>query len=107
MLLGRYVAKNSDIGVGDRIYVGVDNARRVDVGEILGMARIDLLSNAATSDLPLIMQIFIRNSKPIDAFFNRAGLLQHASELLPELATKRRCKWLSKEALQALAILNN
>ena len=83
MLLGRYVAKNSNVGVGDRIYVGVDNARRVDVGEILGMARIDLLSDAATSDLPLIMQIFIEeNSKHfIDAFFNRAGpisLKQHA-----------------------------
>mgnify|MGYP001158510452 CR=1 FL=1 len=94
MLLGRYVAKNSEVGVGDRIYVGVDNARRVDVGEILGMARIDLLSNAATSDLPLIMQIFIEeNSKHfIDAFFNRAGpisLKQHAFELLPGIGNKK------------------
>ncbi|DAC25887.1 MAG TPA: DUF655 domain-containing protein [Candidatus Poseidoniales archaeon] len=94
MLLGRFTAKNTNCSAGDRIYVGVDSAKRTDVGDILGMAKIELLSNSAASDLPLIIQLFIEEKAPhfIKAFFNIAGplsLKQHAFELLPGIGKKK------------------
>ena len=94
MLLGRFTAKNTNCSAGDRIYVGVDSAKRTDVGDILGMAKMELLSNSAASDLPLIIQLFIEEkaSHFIKAFFNIAGplsLKQHAFELLPGIGKKK------------------
>lgn len=94
MLLGRFAAKNSNSSVGDRIYVGVDGDKRTDVGDILGMAKMELLSNSAASDLPLIIQLFIEEKAAhfIKAFFNIAGplsLKQHAFELLPGIGKKK------------------
>tara|TARA_B100001250_G_scaffold413470_1_gene447737 strand:- start:408 stop:1196 length:789 start_codon:yes stop_codon:yes gene_type:complete len=94
MMLGRYTAKNTEISVGSRIYVGVDSSKRKDVGDILGMARMDRLSNAAASDLPLVIQLFIEDNEAyfIKAFFNIAGplsLKQHAFELLPGIGKKK------------------
>ena len=59
MMLGRYSSKSPDTAVGERIYVGVDSNKRNAVGEILGMAKLNLLSNSASSDLPLIVQMFV------------------------------------------------
>ena len=94
MLLGRFTAKNTNSSVGDRIYVGVDAAKRTDVGDILGMAKMELLSNSAASDLPLVIQLFIEEKAThfIKAFFNIAGplsLKQHAFELLPGIGKKK------------------
>ena len=94
MLLGRFAAKNSNSSVGDRIYIGVDGDKRTDVGDILGMAKMELLSNSAASDLPLIIQLFIEEKAAhfIKAFFNIAGplsLKQHAFELLPGIGKKK------------------
>jgi predicted nucleic acid-binding OB-fold protein len=94
MLLGRFTAKNTNCSAGDRIYVGVDAAKRTDVGDILGMAKMELLSNSAASDLPLIVQLFIEEKAThfIKAFFNIAGplsLKQHAFELLPGIGKKK------------------
>ena len=94
MLLGRFTAKNTNSSVGDRIYVGVDGDKRTDVGDILGMAKMELLSNSAASDLPLVIQLFIEEKAAhfIKAFFNIAGplsLKQHAFELLPGIGKKK------------------
>ncbi len=111
MLLGRFTAKNTNSSVGDRIYVGVDAAKRTDVGDILGMAKMELLSNSAASDLPLVIQLFIEEKAThfIKAFFNIAGplsLKQHAFELLPGIGKKRLCRWLRLEARVVLPVLS-
>ena len=94
MMLGRYSSKSADTTVGERIYVGVDSTKRTAVGDILGMARLDRLSNSASSDLPLITQMFIEENQAhfINSFFNIAGplsLKQHAFELLPGIGKKK------------------
>ena len=94
MMLGRYASVNAATAVGERIYVGVDSSKRTDVGEILGMAKIDRLSNSASNDLPLVAQVFIEENQNhfIKSFFNIAGplsLKQHAFELLPGIGKKK------------------
>ena len=94
MMLGRYAAKNPTTTVGERVYVGVDSNKRTEVGEILGMAKLDRLSNSAVSDLPLVTQMFIEENEAhfIKSFFNIAGplsLKQHAFELLPGIGKKK------------------
>jgi len=94
MMLVRYARKNPTIAVGERIYVGVDSNKRTEVGEILGMAKLDRLSNSAISDLPLVTQMFVEENEAhfIKAFFNIAGplsLKQHAFELLPGIGKKK------------------
>ena len=94
MMIGRFSAKNQDASVGQRIYVGVDSNKRTDVGEILGMARMDRLSNSAITDLPLVIQLFIEENEShfIKSFFNIAGplsLKQHAFQLLPGIGKKK------------------
>ena len=94
MMLGRYAGKNSATAVGERIYVGVDSNKRTEIGEILGMAKMDRLSGSAISDLPLVTQMFVEENQEhfIKAFFNIAGplsLKQHAFELLPGIGKKK------------------
>jgi len=94
MMLGRYASMNTATAVGERIYVGVDSSKRTAVGEILGMAKIDRLSNSASNDLPLVTQVFIEENQNhfIKSFFNIAGplsLKQHAFELLPGIGKKK------------------
>ena len=94
MMLSRYAGKNSATAVGERIYVGVDSNKRTEIGEILGMAKMDRLSGSAISDLPLVTQMFVEENQAhfIKAFFNIAGplsLKQHAFELLPGIGKKK------------------
>ena len=94
MLLGRYAGKNPATAVGERIYVGVDSNKRTEIGDILGMAKMDRLSGSAISDLPLVTQMFVEENQAhfIKAFFNIAGplsLKQHAFELLPGIGKKK------------------
>ena len=94
MMLGRYAGKNPVTTVGERIYVGVDSNKRTEIGEILGMAKMSLLSSSAISDLPLVTQMFVEENQThfIKAFFNIAGplsLKQHAFELLPGIGKKK------------------
>lgn len=94
MMLGRYAGKNPATAVGERIYVGVDSNKRTEIGEILGMAKMDRLSGSAISDLPLVTQMFVEENQAhfIKAFFNIAGplsLKQHAFELLPGIGKKK------------------
>ena len=94
MMLGRYAGKNPATAVGERIYVGVDSNKRTEIGDILGMAKMDRLSGSAISDLPLVAQMFVEENQThfIKAFFNIAGplsLKQHAFELLPGIGKKK------------------
>jgi len=80
--------------VGDRIYMGIDHAQREVVQDVLGFARIRDLSNAASIELPIIIQQIIEDSPDvfIQQFFNRAGnlsLKMHAFELLPGVGNKK------------------
>ena len=94
MMLGRYAGKNPATAVGERIYVGVDSNKRTEIGEILGMAKMDRLSSSAISDLPLVTQMFVEENQAhfIKVFFNIAGplsLKQHAFEFLPGIGKKK------------------
>jgi predicted nucleic acid-binding OB-fold protein len=96
MLMGRYKPKHSNkvLTIGDRIYIGADKEKRVDIGEIMGMARLDRLSSAASKDLPLVIQLFIEKNEShfLNSFFNPAGYLslkQHAYELLQGVGNKK------------------
>ena len=80
--------------VGDRIYMGIDHAQRDVVQVVLGFARIRDLSNAASIELPIVIQQIIEDSPDvfIQQFFNRAGnlsLKMHAFELLPGVGNKK------------------
>ena len=80
--------------VGDRIYMGIDHVQREVVQDVLGFARIRDLSNAASIELPIIIQRIIEDSPDvfIQQFFNRAGnlsLKMHAFELLPGVGNKK------------------
>ena len=80
--------------VGNRIYMGIDHAQREVVQDVLGFARIRDLSNAASQELPIVIQQIIEDSPDIfiQQFFNRAGnlsLKMHAFELLPGVGNKK------------------
>ena len=80
--------------VGDRIYMGIDHTQRDVVQDVLGFARIRDLSNAASIELPIVIQQIIEESPEvfIQQFFNRAGnlsLKMHAFELLPGVGNKK------------------
>jgi len=80
--------------VGDRIYMGIDHIQRDVVQDVLGFARIRDLSNAASIELPIVIQQIIEDSPDvfIQQFFNRAGnlsLKMHAFELLPGVGNKK------------------
>ena len=80
--------------VGDRIYMGIDHTQRDVVQDVLGFARIRDLSNAASIELPIVIQQIIEESPDvfIQQFFNRAGnlsLKMHAFELLPGVGNKK------------------
>ena len=80
--------------VGDRSYMGIDHTQRDVVQDVLGFARIRDLSNAASIELPIVIQQIIEESPDvfIQQFFNRAGnlsLKMHAFELLPGVGNKK------------------
>ena len=79
------------------IYTKVEDKldiQSTEIGDILGMAKMDRLSGSAISDLPLVTQMFVEENQAhfIKAFFNIAGplsLKQHAFELLPGIGKKK------------------
>lgn len=80
--------------VGTKLYMGIDHAKRDVVQDILGFARIRDLSNAASIELPVVIQQIIEDEPDIfiQQFFNRAGnlsLKMHAFELLPGVGNKK------------------
>ena len=80
--------------MGNRIYMGIDHDQREVVQDVLGFARIRDLSNAASQELPIVIQQIIEDSPDVfvQQFFNRAGnlsLKMHAFELLPGVGNKK------------------
>ena len=47
---------------GNRIWIGKDRSRREVVDTVLGMTNVERLSNAASLDLPLIIQLFVEEN---------------------------------------------
>ena len=86
---------NSGIqAVGSRIFMGIDHSKREVVQDILGFARIRDISNAASVELPIVIQQMIEDSPEVfvQQFFNRAGnlsLKMHAFELLAGVGGKK------------------
>ena len=78
----------------DRIYIGLDQSKKVHVDSFIGGAKLDLMSNFARQDMPLVIQLFIEDNSNhfVKSFFNAAGnlsLKQHAFELLPSIGNKK------------------
>jgi predicted nucleic acid-binding OB-fold protein len=78
----------------DRIYIGLDQSKKVHVDAFVGGAKLDLMSSYARQDMPLVVQLFVEDNSQhfIEAFFNVAGnlsLKQHAFELLPGVGNKK------------------
>ena len=74
--------------------MGIDHTQRDVVQDVLGFARIRDLSNAASIELPIVIQQIIEESPDvfIQQFFNRAGnlsLKMHAFVLLPGVGNKK------------------
>ena len=95
-LLGRYRPKHTNkvLQLGQRVYVGIDRSKRNEVGDIMGMARLDKMSSGAVKDLPIVIQMFIEENEIyfIKSFFNPAGFLslkQHSYELLHGIGNKK------------------
>ena len=96
MLMGRFKPKNNTntLITGQRVYIGVDKKKRVELEEIFGMARLDRLSSSASKDLPVVIHSFISENEThfLTSFFNPAGYLslkQHAYELLHGIGNKK------------------
>ena len=51
--------------VGSRIYMGIDHSQREVVQDVLGFARIRDLSNAASQELPIVIQQMIEDSPDV------------------------------------------
>lgn len=78
----------------DRIYIGLDQSKKVHVDAFVGGAKLDLMSTYARQDMPLVVQLFIEDNSEyfVKSFFNVAGYLslkQHAFELLPGVGNKK------------------
>ena len=78
----------------DRIYIGLDQSKKVHVDSFVGGAKLDLMSNFARQDMPLVIQLFIEDNSNhfVKSFFNVAGnlsLKQHAFELLHSIGNKK------------------
>lgn len=78
----------------DRIYIGLDQSKKVHVDAFVGGAKLDLMSSYARQDMPLVVQLFIEDNSEyfVKSFFNVAGYLslkQHAFELLPGVGNKK------------------
>ena len=100
----------------DRIYVGLDQSKKVHVDAFVGGAKIDRMSNFARQDLPLVIQLFIEEHSQhfIEAFFNVAGnlsLKQHSFELLPDVGPKKAMQMVKERRIASgfnnLEELNN
>jgi predicted nucleic acid-binding OB-fold protein len=84
----------SPLNPTDRIYIGLEQSKKVHVDSYVGGAKLDLMSNFARQDIPLVIQLFIEENSDhfVKAFFNAAGnlsLKQHAFELLPSIGNKK------------------
>ena len=95
-LLGRYRPKHTNkvLPLGQRVYVGIDLTKRTEVGDMMGMARLDKMSSSADKDLPIVIQRFIEEHETyfIKSFYNPAGFLslkQHSYELLHGIGNKK------------------
>ena len=80
--------------VGNRIYMGIDHSQREVVQDVLGFARIRDLSNAASTELPIVIQQMIEDAPEvfIQLFFTREGnisLKMHAFEMLSVVGIKK------------------
>ena len=80
--------------LGSKLYMGIDHSQREVVQDVLGFARIRDLSNAASQEMPIVIQQIIEESPDvfIQQFFNRAGnlsLKMHAFEVLPGVGNKK------------------
>ena len=114
MLMGRYRPKNTGNiqPIGTRLYVGIDKLKREQVGDIIGMARLDRLSTSATKELPIVLQSFIEENEIhfIKSFFNPAGYLslkQHAYELLHGIGNKKAIQMVEERGSSGFTSFEN
>ncbi len=90
----------------DRIYIGLDQSKKVHVDAFVGGAKLDLMSNYARQDMPLVVQLFVEDNSQhfIEAFFNVAGnlsLKQHAFELLPGVGNKKAMQMVKERRISS------
>jgi len=114
MLIGRYRPKNSGniLSLGSKVYVGIDPKKRQEVGDIIGMARLDKLSSSASKELPIVIQTFIEENEVhfIKSFFNPAGYLslkQHAYELLHGIGNKKAIQMVEERGSSGFTSFEN
>jgi len=115
MLIGRYRPKSSGgsiLAIGSKIYVGIDKQKREQVGDIIGMARLDKLSTNASKELPIVIQSFIEENEAhfIKSFFNPAGYLslkQHAYELLHGIGNKKAIQMVEERGSSGFTSFEN
>ena len=86
----RFKVKGSaTLTINQRAYIGTDTTSRDVVGDILGMAHLDKMSNMARQSVPTLVQLYVEEHGQyfVDEFYNKAGpmsLKQHSYELLPD-----------------------
>ena len=91
----RFKVKGSTtLTLNQRVYIGTDTKQRDVVGDILGMAHLDKMSNMARLGVPTLIQLFVEEHAQhfVDNFYNKAGplsLKQHSYELLPDVGPKK------------------
>ena len=95
----------------DRIYIGLDQSKKIHVDSYVGGAKLDLMSNSARQDIPLIVQLFVEENSDhfITKFFNAAGFLslkQHAFELLPGVGNKKALQMVNERDLLDMGFNN-
>ena len=83
---------NIALTVGDKVYIGKDVEKRLEILHVKRRVRYDDLTNAAMSELPfVIMQIVKERETEFVKFYNEARAITtrfHMLELLPGLGKK-------------------
>ena len=77
-----------------RINIGKQDEKRAEVVHIMGLAKIDLMSNFAIQELTSVVQFVIEQNAQyyLESYFNVASsmsLKKHAFELLPSIGNKK------------------
>ncbi|MCL4346086.1 MAG: DUF655 domain-containing protein [Candidatus Thermoplasmatota archaeon] len=84
--------ENAIITIGDRIYIGKDQAKRDKVSTVKRRIGYDELTSSAISELPFTLELIVKsNEKKYVQFFNTAESISprmHSLELLQGLGNK-------------------
>lgn len=91
-LLEAVIKRNERVDIGERVYLGPEQAQRLKVERIKGRIGYEDITSSAKSEIPNVLtRIVMAREKDFIDFMNRCGpitIRQHQLELLPGVGKK-------------------